>query len=78
MYGRTSIRLLKIYNEMVRHCSLSKDTGFETLAGARFPLNRLRLDPPFYGRQHCTEASDYANDDFWLRSVLSRSLPPPQ
>ena len=26
-----------------------KDTGFETLAGARFPLNRLRLDPPFLG-----------------------------
>ena len=41
MYGRTSIRLLKIYNEMVRHSSLSKDNGFETLAGVRFPLNRV-------------------------------------
>ena len=77
MYGRTSIRLLKIYNEMVRHSSLSKDTGCETLAGARFPLNRLRLDPPFLGSSALYEASDYANDDFWLRSALLRSLPPP-
>src|SRR3989337_3917190 len=49
MYGRTSVRLLKIYNEMVRHSSTSNDIGLEAPAGARFPLNRLRLDPPFLG-----------------------------
>ena len=77
MYDRTSVRLLKRYNEMVLHSSTSNDTGFQALDGVRFPLNILRLDPPFFGRQHCTEALDYANDDFWLRSVLLRSLPPP-
>ena len=78
MYGRTSVRLVKIHNEMICHSAESNVKELEAPAGARSPLNRLRLDPPFLVSSHCTEASDYANDDFWLRSVLSRSLPPPQ
>ena len=78
MYGHTSVRLVKIYNEMICHSSKSNIKGLEGPAGARSPLNRMRLDPPFQGCQHCTEALDYANDDFWLHSVLSRSLPPPR
>ena len=49
MYGRTSVRLVKIYNEMVRHSSTSNVIGFEAPAGASFPLNRLRLDQTFFG-----------------------------
>ena len=78
MYGRTSVRLVKIYNEMVRHSSTSNDFPFEAPDGASLPLNRLRLDRTFLDRHHGSEALGYANDDFWLRSVLSRSLPPPQ
>ena len=47
MYDRTSVRLLRIYNEMVCHSSTSNDIGLEAPAGERFPLNRIRLDPPF-------------------------------
>ena len=47
MHGRTSVRLVKIYNKMVRHSSTSNDIGLEAPAGERFPLNRIRLDPPF-------------------------------
>ena len=78
MYGRTFVRLVKIYNEMICQSSKYNVNELEAPAGARSPLNRLRLDPPFLGSPALYEASDYANDDVWLRSVLSRSLPPPQ
>ncbi len=49
MYGRTSVRLVKIYNEMVRHSLTSNDFPFEAPDGASLPLNRLRLDRTFFG-----------------------------
>ena len=55
-YSHTSVRLLKINNKMFHHSSTSNDIGFEAPAGASFPLNRLRLDPPF----------------FWVASILPR------
>lgn len=49
MYGRTSVRLVKIYNEMMCPSSKSNVKELEAPAGARPPLNSLRLDQPFFG-----------------------------